>query len=306
MRLPLPLVLPITLLGAAGGSTATAAASTAASSATTQPAATASSRSPAAPASASTPASTSAAAPAASSVASSPSPAAHDFDFLHGRWQIENRRLDGRLVGSTTWQTFPATGDCRPLPGGIGNLDELVTDHWPNFVGLSLRFFDPTTRQWSIYWIDNRTGVLQPPVVGGFSGDVGVFTGPDELAGRPILVRFTWTRADRNRPRWEQAFSADGGVTWETNWTMQFTRIAEVGETANTTPGTEIANVATIAEIAGIFESAPIAKIDENLAAIREVAKVAPIANVAKADNIARAAEVTEASDRTSAVGASK
>ena len=25
--------------------------------------------------------------------------------------------------------------------------------------------------------------------------------------------------------RWEQAFSADGGATWEVNWVMEFTRV---------------------------------------------------------------------------------
>ncbi|MCB1037844.1 MAG: hypothetical protein KDD47_28680 [Acidobacteria bacterium] len=140
---------------------------------------------------------------------------------------MDNRRLEGRLVGSTEWKEFEATSDCRPLPGGIGNLDEFRTDFWPDFVGLTLRFFDPATRRWSLYWIDRRTGVLQPPVVGSFEGDTGVFEGQDELRGQPIRVRFLWSRKDPARPRWEQAFSADDGQTWETNWVMQMTRIGE-------------------------------------------------------------------------------
>jgi hypothetical protein len=42
--------------------------------------------------------------------------------------------------------------------------------------------------------------------------------------GRPILVRFTWSRVMTRTPRWEQSFSADGGETWERNWIMDFTR----------------------------------------------------------------------------------
>jgi hypothetical protein len=150
---------------------------------------------------------------------------ARDFDFLKGRWQVDNRRLVERLRGSSQWEEFRAQSTCYPLPGGIGNRDEFRTDFWPDFVGLSLRFFDPRTSKWSIYWIDNRTGTLQRPVVGGFVGDVGVFEGTDVFEGRPIRVRYTWSRIFSAAPRWEQAFSADGGKTWETNWVMNFSRL---------------------------------------------------------------------------------
>jgi hypothetical protein len=150
---------------------------------------------------------------------------ARDFDFLRGRWLVENRRLVERLHGSHQWQEFRAQSTCYPLPGGIGNRDEFRTDFWPGYVGMSLRFFDARTGQWSIYWIDNRSGTLQPPVTGGFVGDVGVFEGTDVFEGRPIRVRYTWSHVAGATPRWEQAFSADDGKTWETNWVMNFTRL---------------------------------------------------------------------------------
>ena len=112
----------------------------------------------------------------------------------------------------------------RPLAGGLGNEDEYRTDFDGGFVGMTFRFFDPKTRLWSIYWADSRRGVLDPPVVGCFSGDVGLFEGKDTFEGRPIRVRFTWTRLGPETARWEQAFSADGGTTWETNWVMEMTR----------------------------------------------------------------------------------
>jgi hypothetical protein len=150
---------------------------------------------------------------------------AHAFDFLIGTWQIRNHRLVGRLQGSQEWQEFEARSVCNPLPGRLGNRDEYHTDFWQGFVGLSLRFFAPRSGQWSIYWIDNHGAQLQPPVIGAFAGDIGVFEGADRFEGRPILVRYTWSRVTTSHPRWEQAFSADGGKTWETNWTMDFTRI---------------------------------------------------------------------------------
>jgi hypothetical protein len=90
---------------------------------------------------------------------------------------------------------------------------------------MSLRLYNPRTRQWSIYWASNRIDGLEPPVVGSFENGVGVFEGRQELDGRPILVRFTWSSITRSSARWEQAFSPDDGKTWETNWIMTMTRI---------------------------------------------------------------------------------
>ena len=115
-----------------------------------------------------------------------------DFDVLPGELNIKNRRLRERLVGSDEWEEFEATSRASKILDGHGNEDEFRTDHDGGFVGMSFRFFDDTTGQWSIYWADSRrAGLLDPPVLGTFSGDVGVFEGDDTFAGRPIRVRFT-------------------------------------------------------------------------------------------------------------------
>ena len=149
----------------------------------------------------------------------------HDVDFFTGRWRIRNERLKERLLGCTEWEAFEAAGEARRLPGGLGNMDTFLTDHWPGFAGMSLRLYDPRTRRWSIYWASNRIGGLEPPVVGGFRDGVGVFEGRQELDGRPILVRFTWSGITPTAARWEQEFSPDAGKTWETNWVMHMTRV---------------------------------------------------------------------------------
>ena len=150
---------------------------------------------------------------------------ASDFDFWFGSWEVRNRWLRRRLAGSDDWEEFDATVVARPLLGGRGNEDEFRTDHAGGFIGMSFRFFDPERRRWSIYWADSRRpGELDPPVFGTFSGDVGVFEGEDVHKGHPILVRFTWSGVTTPTPRWEQAFSDDGGRAWETNWVMDFTR----------------------------------------------------------------------------------
>ena len=153
---------------------------------------------------------------------------ANDFDFWFGSWEVRNRWLRRRLAGSDDWEEFRSTVVARPLLDGVGNEDEFRTDHAGGFVGMSFRFFDPERRRWSIYWADSRRpGELDPPVFGTFDGDVGVFEGEDVHKGRPILVRFTWTGVTTPTPRWEQAFSDDGGRKWETNWIMDFTRAGE-------------------------------------------------------------------------------
>jgi len=106
----------------------------------------------------------------------------------------------------------------------------------------TVRTYDPKTGLWRIYWVDNKfsAGVIQPPVVGKFDGNVGIFEGPDTFNGRPILVRFTWTVPPKASQvpakweqtlnpkglpviaKWEQAFSTDNGKTWETNWYNEF------------------------------------------------------------------------------------
>jgi hypothetical protein len=150
---------------------------------------------------------------------------ARDFDFWMGSWNVRHRLLRARLRGSDDWEEFAATAVARPILDGLGNEDEFRTGYRGGFVAMSFRFFDPVSRRWSIYWADaRRSGLLDPPVIGGFAGDTGVFEGPDTFEGRPILVRFVWSGVTTPAPRWEQAFSDDGGTTWETNWTMDFTR----------------------------------------------------------------------------------
>jgi hypothetical protein len=150
---------------------------------------------------------------------------ARDFDFWIGSWKVHNRFLRERLKGSTDWDEFDATSIARPLLDGLGNEDEFRTDYQGGFIGMSFRFFDPTTGTWAIYWADTRrSGLLDPPVLGSFSGDVGTFEGADTFEGRPIHVRFVWSGVTTARPRWEQAFSDDGGKTWEVNWVMEFSR----------------------------------------------------------------------------------
>jgi hypothetical protein len=159
--------------------------------------------------------------------ANRPDDGRRDFDFYFGRWRLRNERLKERLTGCQDWEVFEATQECRPLLGGLGNLDDFVTDWGGGYRGMTLRLFQPATRQWTIYWASNRDGVLDTPVVGSFAGGVGTFYGRDELRGVKILVRYVWSGITATAAHWAQAFSTDEGRTWEENWRMAMTRVAE-------------------------------------------------------------------------------
>ena len=149
-----------------------------------------------------------------------------DFDFLVGSWRVHHRRLKERLAGNHDWIEFEGTCAMQKILGGAGNMDDNVLD-FPGgaYRAVTLRTYDPAKGQWSIWWFDSRNpSHLDPPVVGGFKNGVGTFYADDTFKGKPIRVRFLWTNL-ATKPHWEQAFSDDGGKTWETNWIMEFVRI---------------------------------------------------------------------------------
>lgn len=149
------------------------------------------------------------------------------FDFLAGVWTVKHRRLKERLASSRDWESFDGLCECRPIIGGFGNVD----DNWIDLPGgayraATLRLFDAATGLWSIWWADPRSGGLDVPVKGRFDRGIGTFFSDDVHQGRAVRVRFTWSETDGSTPKWAQAFSADRGETWETNWEMTFHRSA--------------------------------------------------------------------------------
>jgi hypothetical protein len=148
-----------------------------------------------------------------------------DWAFLVGRWKVQHRRLKERLVGSTQWEDFAGTCVNWPLLDGQGNVDDNVLElPGGTYRGVGVRAFNSQTRQWSIWWIDSRLATIDPPVRGGFKDGVGTFLGDDVHKGQPVTVRFRWSELTAKTAKWDQAFSTDGGKTWETNWLMWFTR----------------------------------------------------------------------------------
>ncbi len=153
----------------------------------------------------------------------------HDFDFELGTWKIHLSRLQDRLAGSTTWVEFDGTSVTRKVWDGRANLEEFETDSPTGHIeGLTLRLYNPQTRQWSIYWANSKDPALgQPiqPMVGEFKDGRGEFYDQETWKGRYVYVRYVWSNITPDSAHFEQAYSDDGGRTWEVNWITDQTRV---------------------------------------------------------------------------------
>ena len=149
----------------------------------------------------------------------------HDFDFEIGSWKIHLKRLMNPLTSSTTWVEFDGTSVTRKLWDGHANIEEFNVDSPTGHIqGLTLRTYNPESGQWSLHWANSKDGILGPPTIGDFKNGVGEFYDQEICDGRHIYSRFIWSKITADARQWEQAFSADGGKTWETNWIMEHER----------------------------------------------------------------------------------
>jgi hypothetical protein len=142
-----------------------------------------------------------------------------DFDFSFGTWKTELFRLAEPLSGSEEWTEYEGTSIVRPVLGGRANLVELeVSGPSGSIEGMSLRLYNPVSRQWSLNYASVGSGTMSQPVFGGFQEGRGEFFGQIIRNGRAILVKFIITNEGPDAWRFEQSFSEDGGRTWEKNW----------------------------------------------------------------------------------------
>jgi hypothetical protein len=153
---------------------------------------------------------------------------AHDFDFHIGTWRTHLKRLVHPLTGSSTWVEYEGTTIVSKVWNGRANLVELVADGPDgHFEGLNLRLYNPQSRQWSLNFANAANGTLSQPTIGEFKNGRGEFYDQGPLDGRAILVRFVISDITPTSVRFEQAFSDDGGKTWEVNWIATDTRVKQ-------------------------------------------------------------------------------
>ena len=158
----------------------------------------------------------------------------HDFDFEIGAWKTHLRRLVHPLTGSNTWIEYQGTTVVRKVWNGRANLVELEADGPAgNFEGLNLRLYNPESHQWSLNFAGSSGGSLSQPAIGEFKNGRGEFFDQEMLNGRAIFVRFVISDITTGSCRFEQAFSEDGGETWEVNWIATDTRVKDESDEAH-------------------------------------------------------------------------
>jgi hypothetical protein len=169
--------------------------------------------------------------------AAAPRDGQHDFDFEIGSWKTHLSRLSHPLTGSSTWVDYEGTTNVRKVWNGRANLVELEADGPAGHIeALSLRLYNPDSRQWSLNFANSSSGTVGPPTIGEFKNGRGEFYDQETLNGRSILVRFIISDITPTSCRFEQAFSDDGGKTWEVNWIATDTRTKTARDEGRRTP----------------------------------------------------------------------
>jgi hypothetical protein len=163
----------------------------------------------------------------AAPVAAAPRDGAHDFDFDLGRWHTQSSRLMHPLANASDWVDLDGETNVSPIWGGKGNLAEYKAQG-PNgpLELIAIRLFNPKTQQWAINFATPGVGMLgAQPGVGEVQDGRMTFYDQEDYAGRQIWVRFQIWSIDPDHAQSEQAFSVDGGKSWEVNWINRYTRL---------------------------------------------------------------------------------
>ena len=145
-----------------------------------------------------------------------------DFDFLVGAWKIHLKRLVHAANGADEWVELDGTTDCRPVLDGRAEVEEFKVeshDKKMHIQGLAMRFYNPASHQWSIWWANAKDGAMYPPAVTGeFKNGRGEFYDQEVVDGRTVFTRYVWTGTSTPSPHFEQSISTDGGKTWQLWW----------------------------------------------------------------------------------------
>jgi hypothetical protein len=161
----------------------------------------------------------------------------HDFDFIFGRWKVH---LKQHAPGVNTWSEFDGTSVYRKVWAGRANLNEFEAESPAGHIeGLTLRTYNPKTRQWSLYWASSKDGILAAPQIGQFKDGRGEFYAEDTSDGKATFVRYVWTKAGADSVHFEQSLSDDGGQTWDTNWISDMDRLPDDAEKTVVTADTK-------------------------------------------------------------------
>ena len=164
--------------------------------------------------------------PSAPPAASAVRDGSHDFDFEFGDWTMQLKRLVKPLSGSKEWVEYQGSSVVHKIWSGAANVGEIdISGPAGRIQGMSVRVYNPQSGQWGLSFASARGGQLGPPMVGGFKDGRGEFYNQETFNDREIFVRFIFSDITPSTFRLEQAFSDDGGKTWEANWISTFKKV---------------------------------------------------------------------------------
>jgi len=121
------------------------------------------------------------------------------------------------LTGSTSWVEYEGTSVVRSLECRANLVELGGRGRSSRFQGLNLRFYQSRIHQWSLNFASSNSGTLSQPTIGEFKNGRGEFFDQETLSAEPFWFD-SLSRISPNSCHFEQAFSGDGGKTWEVNW----------------------------------------------------------------------------------------
>ena len=149
---------------------------------------------------------------------------AGEFNFLSGSWKIQHRQL--KSSNPDVWDSLDGEATCWSILDGTVSVEELRIPS-RDFSGMGLRVLNKEKQAWTDFWVNAKKGILLAPgVEGNFQDGRGVFVSEEKDGQETIQVRGVWDNISATTCRWQQATSRDGGKHWETNWLMDWERMA--------------------------------------------------------------------------------
>ena len=151
----------------------------------------------------------------------------HDVDFNLGKWHTSIRRYADPFSAPSHFASLEGTVTVRPVWNGKALLEEIEADgpngHWQ---GLTLFLYNPQSGQWSQNYANAAQGHFEAAAtIGEQRGrDIELYS-TDTAGGRAILVKGLWSEIEPDSHRYTEAYSDDGGRTWQTAFDARLTRI---------------------------------------------------------------------------------
>lgn len=149
----------------------------------------------------------------------------HQFDFWIGKWNVNNHFLQD----DHTWKDEGSAVDYvySVLDGkGIMEFWDGTGRNGKIIEGFSLRYFNKKDNEWelALNWPQKDNGFFFF-LKGSFRHRRGEFNlSFTNSKGQYTMSRYTFSDISKNSLRWNDGTSTDSGMTWRTNWIMEFTR----------------------------------------------------------------------------------